>query len=81
MSDVQEELLNQLMRLDPTSFIYAAQPPCCNNSSSSSRRRKRAGGALLRGADAGDVDDGSTVFGSYAAVSLCDCRSGCGHNP
>lgn len=69
MDDVREQLLNQLVLLEPASFMYAAQPPAA-----SSRRRKRAGSVLLRAPDAVADDDNTTVFGSYAAVTLCDCR-------
>jgi hypothetical protein len=69
--DVREQLLNQLVLLEPPSFVYAAQPPAAN-----SRRRKRTGTALLRGPTDGALDDkeSMTVFGSYAAVTICDCR-------
>jgi hypothetical protein len=71
MADVREQLLNQLVLLDPPSFLYAAQPPVA-----SSRRSKLAGAAVMRtaGAVGLDDDDSTTVFGSYAAVTLCDCR-------
>lgn len=72
MGDVREQLLNQLVLLDPPSFMYASQPPAAD-----SRRRKRAGAAAgLRGGEAAGLEDedGSTVFGSYAAVTMCDCR-------
>jgi hypothetical protein len=72
MAEVREQLLNQLVLLDPPSFLYAAQPHAAN-----SRRRKLAGAAAARTAGAGgldDDDDSTTVFGSYAAVTLCDCR-------
>jgi hypothetical protein len=70
MGDVREQLLNQLVLLDPPSFMYAAQPPAAD-----SRRRRRAGGAALKGGEAGlEDDEGMTVFGSYAAVTMCDCR-------
>lgn len=72
MGDVREQLLNQLVLLEPPSFMYAAQPPAAD-----SRRGKRAGGAAgLRGGEAAGLEDedGSTVFGSYAAVTMCDCR-------
>lgn len=73
MADVREQLLNQLVLLEPPSFIYAAQPPALN-----SRRRKRAGAALQGGPAAGlEDEDSMTVYGSYAAVTLCDCRWGC----
>lgn len=69
MDDVREQLLNQLVLLEPASFMYAAQPPAA-----SSRRRKHAGSMLFRAPDAAADDDSTTVFGSYAAVTLCDCR-------
>lgn len=70
MDDVREQLLNQLVLLEPASFMYAAQLPAA-----SSRRRKHAGSVLLRAPDTAADDDSLTVFGSYAAVTLCDCRS------
>jgi hypothetical protein len=71
MVDVREQLLNQLVLVKPPSFVYAAQPPAANN-----RRRKRTGAALLRGASEVAVEDeeSMTVFGSYAAVTICDGR-------
>jgi hypothetical protein len=69
--DVREQLFNQLMLLKPPSFIYAARPPAANN-----RRRKGTGAALLRGPSDGALEDeeSMTVFGSYAALTICDCR-------
>lgn len=71
MVDVREQLLNQLVLLEPPSFVYTAQPPTAN-----SRRRKRTGAALLQGPNDGALadEDSMTVFGSYAAVTICDCR-------
>ena len=67
---MRDKLLNLLVLLDPSSFIYAAQPPAA-----SSRRRKRAGVSLLQQGDGGtNMEDETTVYGSYAAVTLCDCR-------
>lgn len=72
LPDVRDQLLNQLVLSDPLTFIYAGQPP-----PTSSRQRKRSGAALLKdagGAAATSIDETAAVFGSYAAVTLCDCR-------
>jgi hypothetical protein len=72
MVDVRKQLLNQLMLLDAPSFIYAAQP----SPAAAGGRRRHAGAALLKAADASGLEDEDsvTVFGTYAAVTLCDCR-------
>jgi len=69
MSDVRDKLINQLVLLEPPSFMYAAQPPAA-----STRHRKRASAALTRGAADSEDNESATVYGSYAAVTLCDCR-------
>lgn len=71
ISDVRDKLINQLVLLEPPSFMYAAQPPAASN-----RHRKRSSAALSRSAGDSEDDESATVYGSYAAVTLCDCRWG-----
>lgn len=63
------QLLNQLVLLAPPSFIYAAKPPVAATRAARAGRQHRPGG----GVDDNDEEQ-ATVYGSYAAVTLCDCR-------
>jgi hypothetical protein len=72
--DVCEQLLNQLVLLQPPGFIYAAKPPEGASRAGRRARQRRAGAAAAAAAGLEDDDESATVYGSYAAVMLCDGR-------
>lgn len=73
MEGVCSQLLNDLVLLDPPSFIYAARPPVCMLKPGRTGRQRA--GQLAGTVGVQDEDDEQmTVYGSYAAVTLCDCR-------
>lgn len=73
MDAVCGQLLNQLVLLAPPGFIYAATPPAAAGRAAKAGRQRRGqlGGG---GAAAVEDEEQATVYGSYAAVTLCDCR-------
>ncbi|WIA30633.1 hypothetical protein OEZ86_000711 [Tetradesmus obliquus] len=81
MDDACAQLLNQLELLQPPGFIYAAKPPEGAARAGRRARQRRVGAAAAAAAAAagGGLDDddseSATVYGSYAAVTLCDGRS------
>jgi hypothetical protein len=76
VEDVCEQLLNQLVLLQPPGFVYAAKPPEEAGRAGRRARQRRAGAAAAAAAAGGldDDDESATVYGSYAAVTLCDGR-------
>lgn len=70
MDAVCHQLLNQLSLLQPAGFTYAARPPAATGR----RGRQRRVGAAAASSGLDDDDELVTVYGSYAAVTLCDCR-------
>lgn len=67
---VCSQLLNELVLLAPPGFMYAARPPSAAGRAAKAGRQRRSGvGAALDG-----DEEKATVYGSYAAVTLCDCR-------
>jgi hypothetical protein len=76
---VCDQLLNQLVLLAPPAFMYVAMPPDVasgfgRGGTGRHRRRGRLGAAAAAGATAQGDDNDAVVYGSYAAVTLCDCR-------
>jgi hypothetical protein len=74
--DVCEQLLNQLVLLQLPGFVYAAKPPEGAGRAGRRTRQRRTGAAAAAAAGGLDDDDdeSATVYGSYAAVTLCDGR-------
>jgi hypothetical protein len=78
-AEAAARLLNQLALLSgPADFMYAATPPAGPAGGWRRRGLTRAAAAGASTALEDDDESSSTVWGSYAAVTLCDCRWGVG---
>ncbi len=69
MDETFEHMMTSLSLLQPPMFIYSASPP----GDGSPRRTNRIGRGRA-GATHVEDEEGVQVFGSYAAVTLADCK-------